>query len=168
MLYNETFTFTSKDACNFKDSENYKSSAENSSESHSYKYGALLSDPLPAASSSTKTLAAGIPQATQTILGGDGCAAIASATRASHGIKSNERRGLFSSSECSDSNAACVDDSVAINDANQLEIPKATSYLEFERNYISCKPQFNNMNIRGRGLTYKFSLEHSSPLALCH
>ena len=80
MLYNETFTFTSKDACNYKDSENYKSSVENSSDSHSYKYGALLLDPLPTASSSTKSLHVDIPQATRTILGGDGCAAITSAT----------------------------------------------------------------------------------------
>ena len=102
MVYNETFTLKSKDACNYKDSENYKSSTENSSDWHSYKYGALLSDPLLAASLSTKNLPADIPRATRTIVGGGGYAAIASATWASHGVKSNERRGLFSSSECSD------------------------------------------------------------------
>ena len=80
MVYSETFNLKSKDARNYKDSENNKSSAENSSDSHSYKYGALLSDPLPAASLSTKRLLADIPQDTRTIVRGDGCAAIASAT----------------------------------------------------------------------------------------
>ena len=80
MVYNEPFTLKPKDACNYKDSENYKSFAENSEDSHSYKYRALLSDPLPAASSSTKSLPADILRDTRTTVEGDGCAAIASAT----------------------------------------------------------------------------------------